>query len=115
MTYIAIICLSYSCLIISIALCGFFNMSILSVAFELGVELSFPIGEAMSGGIINTLANLFALVLVLMTTPILNVGDHIDVLICFLIFGSLLIAATILIAIAPLKLRRMNIHSISEL
>jgi hypothetical protein len=107
--YIALVYQSYSFLLVSTAMNGFMNLSIFAVHFELGVELSYPIGEAMSGGVINTVTNIISLLLILILTPIVNINEEIDVLICFLIFTALLIVSLILIAVAPLKLRRMGI------
>ena len=45
---------------ISAALNGAGALSLYAIAYEFGVAMTHPIGEAMSGGMINVLTNLFA-------------------------------------------------------
>ena len=56
----------------SVMINAFFGMGIYSVVYEMGVEQTYPIGEATSHGFINTLANLFSFIIILILTPILN-------------------------------------------
>lgn len=104
--YVAIITKNYPFLLVTTGLNGFFNLGIFSLAYELGVELTFPVGEAMSGGFINTIANSIGFIMVLSVTPILNAHREVDVLICFIIFGVLLVIALFLILASDIKLRR---------
>jgi hypothetical protein len=45
---------------------------VFSCAYELGVKISAPIGESISGGIINLTANVIGFVVIEILTPILN-------------------------------------------
>ena len=51
---------------------GFICLAIFSVAYELGVETSFPIGEATSQGLTNSIANVIGFALDMAITPILD-------------------------------------------
>jgi uncharacterized protein YebE (UPF0316 family) len=73
--YISIITYSFAFLMVASAINGFINLAIFSVAYEMGVEMTYPIGEAMSGGFINTMANVIGFVIVMILTPILTVGE----------------------------------------
>jgi hypothetical protein len=110
MMHISMVVQNFILLMISTILNGFMSLSILAVAFELGVELSYPIGEAMSGGIINSLASTTCLILVEIMTLLLDNGTHMSALCCFVINGILLIISTILVAFAPIKFQRINIE-----
>ena len=46
--YFAMLSSSYLLLLTAVCINGFFNLSIFSVAYEYAVELTYPIGEAMS-------------------------------------------------------------------
>lgn len=106
MIHFAIISRSYPFLISAIIINGFFTLSVFSVAYEMGVELTFPIGEATSGGFINTLSNLIGFVLVMSLTPILDNKEKKDVLICSIVFTSTLLLALIILSLTKLKLKR---------
>lgn len=106
MIHFAIISRNYPFLITAIIINGFFTLSIFSVAYEMGVELTFPIGEATSGGFINTLSNLIGFVIVMSLTPILDNKREKDVLICSIVFASTLLLALIILSLTKLKLKR---------
>lgn len=98
MIYIAIITKNYPFLLISVLLNGFFINSMFSVAYEMGVELTFPIGEAMSGGFINLISNLVGFVIIMSMTFVLENEDEESVLICSIVFASMLLLAVIILA-----------------
>ena len=102
LVYLAIIMKSFIFLMIANTINGFLTLGLFSTAFELGVELTFPIGEATSGGFINFISNIFGFILVMIMTPILNNGESYDVMICFIIFGFSLILAIILMTFADI-------------
>eukprot|EP00347_Sterkiella_histriomuscorum_P005469 403356498 len=104
--HFAIYSQSFAFLVVAIIFNGFFCLSIFSVAFELGVELSFPVGEASSGGLINSVANVIGFVVVFIMTPILNNNQGIDVMICSIIFGVMLLMALSLYVFTDFKLKR---------
>lgn len=106
MVYLSIISRSFAFLIITIVLNGFFALSIFSVAYELGVELTFPVGEATSGGWINTLANLIGFVVVMIMTPILDDADELDVMVCCIMFTAILLIALVILIFTNFKLKR---------
>eukprot|EP00347_Sterkiella_histriomuscorum_P005502 403356370 len=106
MVHFAIYSQSFAFLVVAIIFNGFFCLSIFSVAFELGVELSFPVGEASSGGLINSVANVIGFVVVFIMTPILNNNQGIDVMICSIIFGVMLLMALSLYVFTDFKLKR---------
>ena len=87
---------------------GFFSLGIFSVAYELAVELSFPIGEATSGGVINSLANAFSFIQVMILTPFLSNPSTNEVLACFFSLGSILVIALFLITFAKIKYKRRD-------
>lgn len=85
---------------------GFCCISIFSCAYELGVELTFPIGEATSGGFINTLGNLIGFLVLMSLTPILNMKNENSVLICNCIFAGIIVLAIICLSLAKIDLKR---------
>ncbi|CDW88459.1 major facilitator superfamily protein [Stylonychia lemnae] len=110
LSYFALISGNYAFLMTAICLTGYFNLSIMAVAFEQGIELSYPIGEATSGGIFNILNNIFGFILILILTPILNNNEKKDVLISFIILGSCLVAAFIFMAVGKFELKRTQYY-----
>ena len=70
--YFAILSRSYPLLTFMIIANGFCCISVFSCAYELGVELTYPIGEATSGGFINTVGNLIGFLILMGLTPILD-------------------------------------------
>ena len=77
---------------------GAFGFPILSVAIDFGVELTFPIGESFSSGVINSTGFFFGIVYTVICTQILEnyLGDTTGTKICLAILtvvglvGSLL-------------------------
>ena len=57
---------------IATILIGFFSLPIMFISYELLVALTPTIGEAMSCGILNSLANFSAFLMVLAVTPFLK-------------------------------------------
>ena len=106
MMFFAIKSQNFSYIIASIAVNGFFNLSILSVSFELAVEITFPIGEAMSGGLINTVANILGFILICIFTYLLDKGSRDDVTNTLYIMGGLLISSLFIFAISKIRLKR---------
>ena len=113
MIYIAIIIRNYPFLIVSVLLNGFFILSMFSVAFEMGVELTFPIGEAMSGGFINVMSNLVGFVIIVSMTSVLENEDEASVLTCFIVFAALLLSAVIILALLKIRLKRNVVEKIT--
>ncbi|CDW84415.1 major facilitator superfamily protein [Stylonychia lemnae] len=109
LTYFAILSKNYGFLMASQVINGFIVIGVFSVAFELGVELSYPIGEATSGGLTNSIGNVVGFILVMIMTPILNSNKQIDVLICSILFIGVLVIAIILIVITKFELIRSKI------
>ena len=70
--YVALVIKNLPMLYVFVGLNGFVNLSIYSVSYELGVELTYPVGEAMSGGFLNTLASIMAVIFINCMTPILE-------------------------------------------
>lgn len=105
-TYFAMVSGSFTFMMLALSLNGFFNSSIFAVAYEQGVELSYPIGEAASGGVFNINNNLFGLILVMVMTPILNNNEKIDALICYIIMASILLLAFVLMAVGKFRMLR---------
>ncbi|CDW85706.1 major facilitator superfamily protein [Stylonychia lemnae] len=106
--YFATVNFSYEYLMVASAINGFFSMGVFSVAYELGVEMSFPIGEATSGGLTNSVANVIGFVLVIAMTPILERGQSQDVLTTILILLGILLISSLLFAFTKFDLRRIN-------
>jgi len=59
-------------LVIATCLMGFVSIPIFFLAYELLVALTPHIGEAMSCGILNTFANVFGFVLIIIATAFLK-------------------------------------------
>eukprot|EP00347_Sterkiella_histriomuscorum_P001701 403371011 len=106
LSYYAIASGSFAFVMIALSLNGFFNSSIFSVAYEQGVELSYPIGEATSGGVFNIFNNIFGFLLIMILTPILNNNDKIDVLISCIIMGATLLLAFVCMAVGKFRMLR---------
>jgi hypothetical protein len=82
-----------------------------SICYELSVELTFPVGEAASGGIINSVANLVAFIILLILTSVLSDPTKGDVLLSFIVFGAILIISLIFILVVKVKLRRTEFEN----
>ncbi|CDW86707.1 UNKNOWN [Stylonychia lemnae] len=102
------ISLSYDFLMVACVFNGFFCLGIFSVAYELGVEMSFPIGEATSGGLTNSVANVFGFALVMAMTPILERAEKQDVLITTLILLGVLLISLLLFIFTKFDLVRLK-------
>jgi hypothetical protein len=70
--YIAIRLKDGRFMLITVSINGFFSYMVYSVAYEIAVEVSHPVGEASSGGLINTTANVLGFIFVIATTPLLS-------------------------------------------
>lgn len=55
--------------------CRFFLTALLPIGYELAVELTFPIGEGTSGGIITAVAQAFGILFTYLYTYLLNVRN----------------------------------------
>jgi hypothetical protein len=90
---------------IAIAIIGFFNLPIFMLAYEMAVvqTQSQGVSEALSCGLINTLANSIAAFLILMLTPTLSTdNDKISSsssLITMLIMSALLLTSFVLMVL----------------
>ena len=107
-TYFSIISHSFPFLASMVILNGFFTISSFSIAYELGVELSYPVGEATSNGFINTAANLLGFTSSMILTPILKHHMEQDVLISFIMFAIMIVLAMLFMLKAEIKLKRSN-------
>ena len=89
-------------IILSSAVGGFVTLPILMVAYELAVEQTahLGIGEGMSCGLINSLANLLGFVYVLILTPFLDRKTKQDCLSSMLFLLTSLAVAMVLIIIS---------------
>ncbi|CDW72822.1 major facilitator superfamily protein [Stylonychia lemnae] len=107
-TYFAIISLSYEFLMVTCAFNGFFCLGIFTVAYELAVEMSFPIGEATSGGLINSISSIFGISQIMAITPILERAEKQDVMITTLIFSGMLLLSLLLFIFTKFDLARIK-------
>ncbi len=106
MIHFSIVSRNYPFLITSTLVNGFFTLSMFAVAYEMGVELTYPIGEATSGGFINLSLNMIGFILVMSLTPVLDNKEEKDVLICSIVFSLSLFLALIILTLTKLKLKR---------
>mmetsp|Transcript_16641 Transcript_16641/g.15947 ORF Transcript_16641/g.15947 Transcript_16641/m.15947 type:complete len:173 (+) Transcript_16641:15-533(+) len=106
LSYFAIVSHKTGLVFFAVALHGLISQSLLAIAMEFGVEQTFPVGEAMSGGIFNTLANIYGFASVIIVTWILNSYLKEDVKTSFIIMGCFLILGIFLISIAPIQYKR---------
>jgi ABC-type uncharacterized transport system permease subunit len=104
--YFGIVSEDFAFLMVTICINGFFTLSIFAIMYELGVECTYPVGEAMSGGLINSGMNLSGLLLVCALTPILNGSEESDVLISISTFIAIQLISLILLSFAPLEYKR---------
>ena len=111
LVYLAVLSGSYPWLIACMILNGFFNLGTYSVAYEMGVELTFPVGEATSNGVINSLANIIGFFMVLAVTPILGRQSDSDVWITFLGFEVILIVGALVMGCVKVKLKRSKFEN----
>ena len=83
---------------------GFFSYAIIFVSFELAVEQTAPdgVGESMSCGLINSVAQTFAFVLDVSITPLLTAQTHRSGGIIFAILSVLLILALLFLLLASI-------------
>ena len=66
-------------LIIFTGLNGFSTLAIVSMSYELAIELSFgKVGEGMAAGIINLFGNIFGFIIIEVLNPALERDDKID-------------------------------------
>ena len=94
-------------LYISIGLNGFANLSINSVMFELGVEVTYQqVGEATSSGFINVLINVFQFIFIMILTPILDAKDKQAVLISMGILIGITLLGVLMTVVAPFDYKR---------
>ena len=113
--YFAVIQKSFTLVLALVTFNGFFSMSIYSVCFELGVELSYPVGEATSGGMINSLGNFLAFIVVLSITPFLGAKNDQGVINTFYFLGSLLVAGLLLMIFTKQKLKRQGFEKVQTI
>ncbi len=71
MVYLAILSRKEVALACAYTLNGALSLSVFSICYELAVEQTFPVGEAASGGLINSIANFIGFIVVLSLTPVL--------------------------------------------
>jgi hypothetical protein len=104
--YFAIDSRNFSFLLFAVCINGFTSIAILAMAYELGVEVSYPVDEALSASIINTISCTLSFILVISMTPILDIREEIDVLISCIILGSILIVSLIMSYSNKLEFKR---------
>ena len=75
---------------------GYFTISIFSIAYELAVEITYPIDETNSCGVINSFASMWGFLFTLGLTEILNNKTEVNVSITCGIIGLLLIISFVL-------------------
>ena len=98
-------------IIIATSAGGFTILPILMVAYELAVEQTshLGIGEGMSCGLINSLANLLGFFYVLCLTPLLDEGTPTSsITTMWILLTSLAVAATLITILLYVKRKQMN-------
>ena len=111
MMFFAILSKSFPFLMVSVSINGFICLGIFSSSYELGLELSFPIGEAMTAGLINSIANVIGFLVVMILTPVLDLQKKGSVAICMSVFVLMLFISLFLVYIVPLRLKRNEIKA----
>lgn len=74
-------------MVFSISLNGFFTISIFSVAYEIVVEITYPIEETNSCGVVNSLASFWATLLTIGLGHLLSYKKYVNVAICCGVLG----------------------------
>jgi len=72
-------------------ICGFFATPVFPLSFEFCAELSFPVAEAASGGLMVVMTQIVAAFGTVGVTAILDAGTKKNALLSFIIFGTLFI------------------------
>ena len=72
--YFVIESLNLPILMILFFLNGFFMISINSISYEFGVELTYPIEASISNGALNSLSNIFSLIFILFCSFIIDLA-----------------------------------------
>lgn len=76
------------------------------ISYDLGCELSFPVGEAQVVGIVTGGAMLYTVVLTLTITAAVGFGTPIQSAICMIIYISLFLIGGGLYCMVEIKLKR---------
>ncbi|MFH4976006.1 hypothetical protein AB6A40_002715 [Gnathostoma spinigerum] len=87
------------------ALLGFFMTGYLPIGFEFAAEITFPVPEATSSGLLNGAAQVFG---ILMTTCAGRVIHQINILTCNIILTAFLFAGTLLTMLIKPDLKRQS-------
>ena len=95
---------------------GFFSLPIMTVAEDFGVELTFPIGESYSTGLILTTGMIFGIANTYICSQILDSygSDITGVKIVYLIFAVMAILAAICIMFVTQDLKRQRFEREKE-
>lgn len=86
------------------------GLPILSVGIDLGVEISFPIGESFSSGLINSTGFFFGIVYTIVCSQILegHIGDTTGTRICLMIMVAVGFIGSVLSCMIKEDLKRVN-------
>ena len=85
---------------------GFNLIPMVPISYDLGCELSFPVGEAQVVGIVTGGAMLYTVVLTLTITAAVGFGTPIQSAICMIIYISLFLIGGGLYCMVEIKLKR---------
>jgi len=89
---------------------GGVSLPVLSVAIDFGVELTFPIGESFSTGLLMDAGMTFGIIYTVVCSQILDnyVGDTLGSRICFLILGVVGLIGSVFCCMIKEDLKRAN-------
>ncbi len=85
---------------------GFNLIPMVPISYDLGCELSFPVGEAQVVGIVTGGAMLYTVVLTLTITAAVGFGTPTQSAICMIIYISLFLIGGGLYCMVEIKLKR---------
>lgn len=89
---------SYGLLIFSCVFLGFFTFPILPLSYELGCEISYPIGESFSTGILGTSQTISSFIMILIYSIIFTSNSSfISYLTIFIFIGMIAFSFIIMI------------------
>uniref|UniRef100_A0A915B322 Choline/ethanolamine transporter FLVCR1 n=1 Tax=Parascaris univalens TaxID=6257 RepID=A0A915B322_PARUN len=89
------------------ALLGFFMTGYLPIGFEFAAEITFPIAEGTTSGLLNASAQVFG---VLMTMVMGHVIHSVNIFVCNISLSAFLLIGAILTGVIKSDLRRQNAH-----
>jgi len=92
-------------------ICGFFATPVFPLSFEFCAELSFPVAEAASGGLMVVMTQIVAAFGTVGVTAILDSGTKRNAMLSFIIFGTLFIIGIIGYIFTKEDLRRLKMEN----